>query len=136
MKTSLRTMIVIFALAFVSCAKHDTRDLLQLYLSDNLEMEDRVAAKRKLVSKGVEVLPILIQEMNDSQYISEELDHKVLGDQKWQKRILIAGVIEDVSEQDFSVRTTAHGWNPDYSFDLINEWWKKRGSSLNTQKYY
>ncbi|MDA3874173.1 MAG: hypothetical protein PF795_09450 [Kiritimatiellae bacterium] len=127
-------MIVILALAFASWARHDTRDILQQYLSDNLD--DRFTAKRTLVAKGTEVLPVLVQEMNDSQYISEELNLNKLEDPKWQKRMLIARLIEEVSEQDFSVRTTAHGWNPDYSFDLINKWWKEHGSTSNLKNTY
>lgn len=80
-----------------------------------------------LVSRGENVLPHLIEEMNKPDYISQEQNTiKKLGDPKWINRIKLAGVIQDISKQDFAVNTTAHGWNPDHSFDLINTWWKSQ----------
>jgi hypothetical protein len=36
----------------------------------------------------------------------------------------LASVIQGISKQDFLVNTTAHGWDADVSFNMINAWWE------------
>ena len=137
MKRTLQAIIVCsLAVALVSCAaKRPTTTApaspssFQTLLSGLLSTDTNevVQAHMALVSRGDNVLPELIEEMNKPDYISQEENTiKKLGDPRWINRMRLAGVIQDISKQDFSVTTTAHGWDPDYSFDLINTWWKSQ----------
>ena len=137
MKRTLQAIIVCsFVVALVSCAaKRPTTTApasassVQTLLSGLLstDTDEVVQAHRALVNRGEDVLPELIEEMNKPDYLSHEQNTiKKLGDPRWINRMRLAGVIQDISQQDFSVRTTAHGWDPDYSFDLINTWWKSQ----------
>jgi hypothetical protein len=94
-------------------------------------LNDSARASLALVKIGKSILPRLIEEMNKPAYLSQEITLKKLGDPKWVQRMRIANVIEDMTGKNFLVRTSAHGWNPDCSFDAINGWWEKRKSETN-----
>lgn len=127
-------------LCLASCSRQETQTsipaaeaepsaLLTQLVSENPKAS--ASAHVELVRKGESILPALIQEMNNDQHISGEQNQKKLSDPKWKNRMRIAGVIQEISKQDFAVYTSAHGWSPDHSFNLINKWWNKREGTPN-----
>jgi len=105
-------------------------DILVMQLcSDDISVSS--SAHLKLKSKGTEILSILVLEMNKNKYKSEIEGIEKLNDPKWQKRMKIAGIIQEISGEDFSVYTSTQGWNPDFSFDEINKWWKNYTKESN-----
>lgn len=105
-------------------ATEPSTELVKQLLSGDAEKS--AAAHVKLVRQGERVLPLLIETMNDPKYASTEVDLKKLGDPKWIARMTIARAIQAAAKVEFDVNTTASGWNPDHSFELINKWWKAR----------
>lgn len=93
------------------------------------EGEEKWQAFMEISRKGRDdqkaTIAALIHEMNQPKYVSSEPFLDKMRDPKWGKRMAIARMIEDLSDVDFSVRTSAHGWDPDISFTQINEWWSK-----------
>ncbi len=79
----------------------------------------------RLCGSNEPAMSTLVKEMNKPKYISKEKGLDKLGDSKWKKRMLLAGLIDSITTEDFHTNTSVHGWNPDYSFDLINQWWLK-----------
>lgn len=99
--------------------------LLPLLTSTNIT--DRMKAHMGLKELGKSVLPLLVAEMNKTNYLSSEKSRiKKLGDERWQNRMSMARAVQAISREDFSCNTTVHGWDPDYSFNAINDWWTNK----------
>ena len=104
-------------------ANADIEQLILALTSDDLAK--RVVSAIILKEVGTDVLPRLIEEMNKEIYLSDNKNIEKLNDSKWQKRIWIARLIEDITQLEFACRTSVHGEYPNYSFNKINEWWQK-----------
>jgi hypothetical protein len=75
---------------------------------------------------GTSVLPLLVAEMNKTNYISDLVGVNKLADQRWIMRMRLAEAVESISGEDFKCKTSVHGWTPDYSFNAINNWWTNK----------
>jgi hypothetical protein len=81
-------------------------------------------ARAQIVELGPSVLPVLVAEMNKTNYIS---DPEAIGfDERWGMRMRLASVVQSISGEDFKCNTSVHGWNRDYSFNAINDWWTNK----------
>jgi len=104
----------------------DVQRLVETLFSDReAEKADAHLKLCRLAEGELSGLEALINEMNKPQYLSSARNLEKLNDPKWKKRIWLAGIVEFATKEDFKVKSSAHGWDPDISFRLINEWWAK-----------
>ena len=80
------------------------------------------------------VLAQLIEEMNKPEYVSDAQGLNKLSDPKWQRKMQLAQIIQDLAKEDFGGDTSAPGWEPDDSFNKIKAWWKDRKTKKGAEK--